>query len=274
MTDVLGEIAALRSNRNAFEEWSEYRRQLTDIVIAGTEEGDTLAVYGTGACNDIDLGRLAEHFSEITLLDFNEEAMHEALKRYQLVEAEKIRTECVDFVGISENDYERLAERMREALDSGVDIAGQLRPVIETFYTRLPDSIFRAPRYDVVLAAGLHSQLNQTAVSIWRILCDERGIETDPLHDPVASLLHVHTYPIIVRFNQLLFYSAKKKVFIAYEEGIEGREGHVQGAMQLQDDLKRRVQQRQVRLVQRHEARWPQNRMRGMIFRMAIDEYA
>lgn len=86
-------------------------------------------------------------------------------------------------------------------------------------------------------------------------------------------MLHEYTYPIIVRFNQLLFYSAKKKAFIAYEQGIEGQEGPVQGAMQLQDDLDRRVRQRQAGLVQRQLAEWPQNRARGMAFRMAIDEY-
>ena len=78
--------------------------------------------------------------------------------------------------------------------------------------------------------------LAETAGSIWRSLCARRGIETDPLHDPVSALFHERTYPIIVRFNQLFFYSAKKKAFIAYEQGIESRRGSVQGAMQLRDD--------------------------------------
>lgn len=205
MKQLLDEISAIRINPNAYEEWGDYRKKLTDIVIAGTSRGDTLAVYGAGSCNDIDLGRFAEHFSEITLLDINEEAMKSAVRRYGLDGFPKVRTEFFDFVGISEEDYERIAGRMNEVLDlteapiTEEKLVMKLRPAIETFYGALERNLFRAPRYDAVLAAGLHSQLNQTAVSIWRNLCDRRGIETDPLHDPVSSLFHERTYPIIVR---------------------------------------------------------------------------
>lgn len=57
MKRILDKIAAIRTNPNAFEEWRDYRRQLTDVVISATTEGDTLAVYGAGSCNDIDLDR-------------------------------------------------------------------------------------------------------------------------------------------------------------------------------------------------------------------------
>lgn len=115
MKHILDKIAAIRTNPNAFEEWSDYRRQLTDIVIAGTSKGDTLAVYGAGSCNDIDLRRLAKHFSEITLLDLNEEAMKDAVSRHRLEESEKIRIECFDFVGISEPDSTASSTRRRSA---------------------------------------------------------------------------------------------------------------------------------------------------------------
>lgn len=273
MKNILDEIAVQRFNPNAFEEWEEYRERLTDIVIRGSAPGGTLAVYGAGRCNDIDLERLAGHFSGITLLDFDEEAMQDALRRYSLVGSKKVRTCCFDFVGISEKDYGRLADKIRRVLDSGQSAITGMRPVIETFYAAHDNIIYRAPRYDVVLAAGLHSQLNQTAVSLWRMLCAERGISTDPLRDPVCDLFHMHTYPIIVRFNQLLLYSARQKAFLAYEQGIEGRTGGVQGAMQLRDDLERRMRQNQLELVERHEAVWPQNKSNGMAFEMAIDEY-
>ena len=56
MKHVLDKIAGMRTNPNAFEEWSDYRRQLTDVVIAGTTEGDTLAVQGAMQLQD-DLAR-------------------------------------------------------------------------------------------------------------------------------------------------------------------------------------------------------------------------
>lgn len=54
----------------------------------------------------------------------------------------------------------------------------------------------------------------------------------------------------------------------------EGDTLAVQGAMQPQDDLARQVRQRQARLVRKTQSVWPQNRSRGMVFSMAIDEYA
>lgn len=272
MKHVLDRIAAQRYNPNAFEEWEEYRRKLTDIVIGGISKGSTLAIYGAGRCNDIDLNRLADHFSEITLLDCDEAAMQAALARYHLAGEPGIRTECFDFVGITEDDYEKLAIDMNGVLDSGEITETTMRPVIEAFYASHEDFIYRSPRYDAVLAAGLHSQLNQTAVSMWRTLCADRGMRLDPVCDPVCNLFHEWTYPIIVRFNQLLFYSAKQKAFIAYEQSIQGHEGSIQGAMQLREDLQRRIEQRQANLNEQHELIWPQNRANGMIFEMIVDE--
>lgn len=278
MKEILKEIAAQRSNSNAFGEWRAYREQLAKILIRGMPEGSSLAIYGAGPCNDIDLACLAEHFSQITLLDMDEASMDKALVRYGLIGSERIRTQTFDFVGISAKDYEKLGRSMDRVLDqtsAGEEqtAAVMMRPVIEAFYAELESGVFRAPRYDAVLAAGLHSQLNQTAVSMWRGLRQMRGLNTDPLHDPVCALMYEKTLPIIARFNQLLFYSARHKAFIAYELSIEGRQGGVQGAMQLKDDLERRQKQRQIHLEQRYEAVWPQNRAKGMIFTMAIDEY-
>ena len=272
MKHVLDRIAAQRYNPNAFEEWEEYRRQLTDIVINGMPVGSTLAVYGAGRCNDIDLGRLADHFSEITLLDCDEAAMQAALARYHLAGESGIRAHCFDFVGITEYDYEKLAFNMSEALESGQEPETAMRPVVEAFYASHESFIYRSPRYDAVLAAGLHSQLNQTAVSVWRMLCADRGKWLDPVCDPVCNLFHEWTYPIIARFNQLLFYSAKHKAFIAYEQSIQGREGSIQGAMQLIEDLQRRIEQRQLSLNGQHKLIWPQSRANGMTLEMIVDE--
>lgn len=279
--NLLREIENTGRNPRAFEEWKTYRDRLTDLVIRNSDAGSTLAVYGAGRCCDIDLGRLAEHFDKITLIDLDESAMEDALRRYGLGEDGRVKTQVFDFVGIRSEDYRALAQAMERALtecvpeDAVLSAAVQrVGPAIESIYGRFrKGGPFRAARYDVVLAAGLHSQLNRRAVSLWHTLCAGKGFTPDPIKDPVSALLRGRTPVIVANFNELLFYSAKKKAFVACELGIEGREGGVQGAMQAMADLERRERVRQIIRSGHSEALWPQNAAKGIIFRMGINEY-
>jgi hypothetical protein len=74
----LGAFQAIKNEfiiENAFRDWEEYRRQVTDRALqeggcfnpAGAER--ELLIVGGGRCNDLDLTRLLDGFDRIRILD-------------------------------------------------------------------------------------------------------------------------------------------------------------------------------------------------------------
>ena len=69
MDNLYDQLISLSHLPNAYEEWTEYRSALTAFIISSTIGGGTALIVGAGESNDLDLARLAVHFSSITLLD-------------------------------------------------------------------------------------------------------------------------------------------------------------------------------------------------------------
>ena len=81
---VYDELLKTQTIPHAYENWAEYRRELTEYLTGVTDAGSTLAVFGAGSCNDLDLCMLREHFSQITLIDCQKESMFAALDTYRV----------------------------------------------------------------------------------------------------------------------------------------------------------------------------------------------
>ena len=112
---VYDELLKTQTIPHAYENWAEYRRELTEYLTGVTDAGSTLAVFGAGSCNDLDLCMLREHFSQITLIDCQKESMFAALDTYQLREDASLVLKEADFLGITPAEYREYAERLREA---------------------------------------------------------------------------------------------------------------------------------------------------------------
>jgi hypothetical protein len=71
-----------RYNRQSADLWDSFaghRERVTSLALAAP--GGRLAVLGAGNCNDLDLGPLAAHFSEIHLADLDRDALARARAR-------------------------------------------------------------------------------------------------------------------------------------------------------------------------------------------------
>lgn len=77
--NIYDQLRSLQVINNAYNEWESYRRELTEIIMKYAKESESIAIFGAGRCNDIDLRRLSECFSEIILFDKDLEAMKEGL---------------------------------------------------------------------------------------------------------------------------------------------------------------------------------------------------
>jgi hypothetical protein len=75
------------ATRDAWQRFAPHRQRVTDLLIAAIPAAvpaPTLAVFGAGNCNDLDLVKLRGQFSQIHLLDCDCESLRQGIERQGL----------------------------------------------------------------------------------------------------------------------------------------------------------------------------------------------
>ncbi len=189
---------------NAYKKWEDYRGFVTEMLIHNSDmhfmksEGPTLLIVGAGAADDVDLGRLSEHFSEITIMDFDESLLDKAIEKYNLKENQGLKKEVFSVNGINEESLRYFTDKLRELYQRTLpyleyedvkdryieDFELRAIAILEDIYkdrdnnakkegalTGWYDESFQRikDKYDYVFAAGLHSQLTAYFSYIMRV---------------------------------------------------------------------------------------------------------
>jgi hypothetical protein len=143
-----------RTTREAWELYAGHRRRVAELLArSGTRRG-RLCLLGAGNCNDLDLDRLADAFTEVHLVDLDADALAEGVARQAPRASERIvRHAPVDVTGVAArlsawNDHRRPSND--EALDCVR--AAEAAPAPE-----LPGP------FDAVASVGLLTQLINSA---------------------------------------------------------------------------------------------------------------
>lgn len=247
------DLRHLQTIPHAYENWAEYRRAVTSYLIANTSSDSSLAIFGAGGCNDLDLSLLISHFSSITLIDRNVHAMEAALTQYALTDYPNIRLCGCDLIGISDASYEKFADTLIEQLQlfgSSVDpeylqsiALSYLHQVYE--HTACHKISFGRQYFDYSVSLGLHSQLNNMAAWIWNAV-------TAPLHSitlPIAQgwndtlvtqYIAANNKALTARVNDTILESTKKAVLFGNERTGTAINGPVAGAVECILDIKKR----------------------------------
>jgi hypothetical protein len=130
-------IPSARGDKD-WELYAAHRARLTDVVLASApppEGGGRLCLLGAGACNDFDLARAAERFSEIHLVDLDGKALARAVARHEApVRARLHRHGPVDLSGLSAR---RLA-RWRRAPPDDAELEQVSAATLDAICDRLP----------------------------------------------------------------------------------------------------------------------------------------
>lgn len=134
--------------------WKEYRDELTDYILSQVSLDDTIAIWGAGGCNDIDIRRLSDD-NELILIDRDVDKCEKAIKYENITD----RSIAVMDLHFWELDYEwyKLLEAMLE---------DHVEP--EIIIGHIQDAAIRMQEYDysnikhadVSIMCGLVSQLN------------------------------------------------------------------------------------------------------------------
>lgn len=270
-----------RLSESAFEEWSAYRRQVTDFLLSNSKQENTLAIFGAGRCNDIDLKRLSEQFSEITLVDINKASMQAAIREYGLAGCAGIKTAVRDFVGIADQDYINYIASILGSCETGCVYPDSDKTDFPALFQL--DRMYEKARghslnlgnkqYDCSLTLNVHSQLNDMAEWIRAEIAD-RGRLSPAEHLLLTRRIAVETERLIKKFNDAVFAATKELVFIGYETGLEGHiSKEIEGAIQTRDDLKAREKNGQIRSVRKTPLIWPYHKKGGTVFSVQLESF-
>lgn len=262
-----------RLKEHAFYEWEEYRNEVSDLLIESCDTGKTLAIFGAGQCNDINLEWLSGHFAKIVLIDINKAALLSAIKRYTLAAHAIVQLLVRDFVGITDEDYVDYASTVLEYVDKNASNTSNTMKQLNHMYKKaqLHTLDFGNKQYDYSLVLNVHSQLNDTADWIWTEAQKLLGKPVDH-RDPIRTYIHHKTDEIIKKFNDALFAATKETAFIGYETGMEGsNHGGIHGAMQACQDLRKREQWDKIKSVQQNRLTWPYDRSRQIVFSIMME---
>lgn len=271
---IYDELLKTQTIPHAYENWAVYRRELTEYVMGITEEGSTLAVFGAGSCNDLNLAALRGHFSKITLIDREKENMFVALDTYQLEKDEAISLKEADFLGITPQEYREYADdilRMIQVDGRNTD----MDEVAEYAILRMKDLYQKAAErpldfgekvYDYVLAAGVHSQINNMFAWLWQVYLEAVGKQEATVFEFVKK----KNEEVIPRFQDAFYACAKKGAVLACERKRIGRDGGIQGAWQALQDVLKRQEKGQCLIDESISLRWPFDPAQDITYQMSV----
>ena len=302
--NVIDEIKKEFEIPGAFESWALYREQVTDLILAsvsqpdllqeaspqtsiqdvecsrrpmptsGTKATGSIALFGIGPANDIDLRRLSERFERITLIDLDREGMERGLVRYGLQHCPKVALWDTSLSGVTMEDvaaffetlYDQVVRSCRALTEAAFmemsqAVLEQIRRKVfatrEVLRARLPKE-----HYDMVVSVGLHSQFWSILSYSWLTLAgnvEEQILGHAMNHDPFFEALRAIDDQFIPVLNEVML-SMGDRVIIAVEED----EAHpVEGAFQSMQDIRQRYPD-----VQEKRLHWPFRPEEGKSYEM------
>lgn len=276
------DLQSSRFREQAFEQWEDYRNSITDLLLSSCEKGKTLAIFGAGRCNDIDLSRLSEHFSQITLIDINDASMYSALWRYDLSQHPNVKMVIKDFVGIIDEDYIKYVYALlREHKEYKLFHQKNFTNASNSKALKQLDAMYKKARahdldlgqklYDYSLTLNVHSQLNDTADWIRTKLMSMLDADTE-YNRMISRKINQETKGIIKKFNDAILAATKIRAFIGYERWVLGHGGRgVQGAIQAYADLREREYRNELKSIRQTHFIWPYDRSQKIEYDIQVE---
>lgn len=271
--NVIDEIKKEFEIPGAFESWAVYREQVTDLIL-GTASTGSIALFGIGPANDIDLRCLSERFGRIMLIDLDRESMERGLVCYGLQHCPKVELWDASLSGVTMEDVAAFFETLyNQVVQSGRTLTEAAfmemslaalerirRKVVssqDALRARLPKE-----HYDMVVSVGLHSQFWSILSYSWLTLAgnvEEQILGHVMNHDQFFEALRSIDDLFIPILNEVML-SMGDRAIIAVEED----EAHpVEGAFQSMRDIRQHYPD-----VQEKRLHWPFRPEEGKSYEM------
>ncbi len=239
---------------HAYENWTGYREQLTDLLLSYGEIRSA-ALFGIGPANDIDLRRLHAAGAALTLIDADADSVRRGLQRYGLLHSPDVQLVSCSLTGVSDGDTEQFFDTLYQmAVTRGqalteedfMDASLRALAVLQKKLPASPEDLRRrlpAKHYDLVASVGLHSQLWSILCCSWLTLAG--NIEEQILGHPMQQEAFFDAIRdmddgFIPILNEVLLSMGDRVIL-----GMEAEEAMVEGAWQSIQDIRRRCPDRE-----------------------------
>ncbi len=269
-----------------FEQWKDYRDGLTDFIINSVESfytkaylrktgkkrlvreygmkeivdelnyKPTLAIWGAGGCNDVDVIRLSSFF-KLILIDHNIEKITSAKKRFNLLDEDCI---CVDlkFWDFSHAEYLMIDAMIKDNCEKR-DLENYIRDII----FKMPEYNYsEMPHFDFSVAAGLVSQLNSRFAALLHI--------NRYKYDMTEFLYDINEIAV-ERFLNVITNMTRNIFIMGYEHKVLGETGVIAGNDIMSEMIEDMVYNDTVRLFMCQQLLW--NFTSEKKYVMQVDSY-
>jgi hypothetical protein len=242
----LNKLAAGEKNPKAYAWWQHYRKKLTEFAhenFQGEEaEKSSLAIWGVGESNDIDLKYLSRYY-KLMLFDRDTQGVKNAVRKYELSPEEYIY-QNLPFWDIDNEDYLMLEAALYESMP--VECILEIFENIITLNSCSNISDFKN-KIDYSLCVGLHSQLNSRIAAL--IYEYKDNYEREDLELIMSALSGMNSIAV-ERLNDIIYHATSRKIIWGYEilalSGLTGGDlydkaklpaSNIAGARELEADI-------------------------------------
>lgn len=242
------------------------------------EEGSTVAIYGAGYCNDIDLRKLSQKASHITLIDVNGEALTAACSKYGLTKAQ-VSAKITDLLPIPDRAYAEYAGRCLSLCTHNDKYEeAYLISALEATYEKYFGSDVRLKtedlaQYDYTVVLGLHSQLNNIFSAIITAIDAERGVTSAELLKKVEKVQRKYFPQIVSYVTKRILSETVKSMLLGYEVeawSLGKSLGAVEGAVYIPDVITGMCSEGLISVPEVARTTWPFSQKRGIEYEMEV----
>lgn len=257
--NIYRDLLKLQKIEGSFQRWEEYRREITNKIINSVKCFENIVIFGAGCCNDLDLSLIEKKFDQITLVDIDCLSMKEGLKKYSLVDSDKIKLATIDLLGITENDYLEYSRIIETTLLSSKSSIVDSRSIVDkltVFSNKINNHKIDlgSIKYKNGIVICLHSQINIYFAEIWNIYCQAFS-KTDNLS--VIEKIMKMNEEVARKINDFILQNVDGNVYFGFETEIVGLKRRIEGAYQAENDFQKRKASREIEYVDLIQVKWP-----------------
>ena len=252
MANLYDELKKLTIMKNAYDDWADYRDNLTKIIVSDTVPRTNVMIIGVGDCNDINLKVLADHFDLVCLADRNILDVKSLCDKYNIdtVKRNNIFSQTIDLVGISDDAYRKTADEITGFMKKG---------------SKLPEISDLA---DYVIISGVYSQLFNMPAMMWDVFSEDYH-DGDGENAVVYHEISKFTDKRISGINDNLLRISKRGLITNNEAKRVGRKGAVEGAYQFFKDIQRRLDEGSADIKSSEKLLWPFDLSQEKLYEMS-----
>ena len=277
MANLYDELKKLTIMENAYDDWADYRDNLTKIIVSDTVPRTNVMIIGVGDCNDINLKVLADHFDLVCLADRNILDVKSLCDKYNIDTAKRnnIFSQTIDLVGISDDEYRKTADEITGFMKKGSklpdisDLADYvIKKYLDMYENAVPDFNELNTEYDYVIISGVYSQLFNMPAMMWEVFSEDYH-DGDGENAVVYHEISKITDKSISGINDNLLRISKRGLITNNEAKRVGRKGAVEGAYQFFKDIQRRLDEGSADIKSSEKLLWPFDLSQEKLYEMS-----